>query len=679
MHHRPIRLAAAMAFAAVGAQAVMAQDTEISSANGEVLSFLPEYFTEFRPNTVVDMLNRLPGFSYNEGQSNVRGAAGSAGNVLVDGSRPTSKSLSLGDILRRLPLQAIERIDLIRGGAPGIDMQGMPMVANIIRKPGGYTEATVRLWTKIYNDHRPAQIPTVELTRSWGNWSVGGAVNYREEREQDDSGTGDILRHNLLTDERQYAPFGIFSTKRTLDGNLGIEYASGAHLLRLNASGKRATEKRREELEALLAVNDEDWKIDRTDNLGEFSLNYEYSFPSGLISRALLLRRAERKRRDGSSDIRGADQQANENNLARETIARLSATWPVTPSLTLEGSAEGSRNTLDATSSLVAGGIPVVLPSADLRVAETRGNLDASARFQATPRLSIELGTGFERSTISQSGDASNEKTLDYWKPRLNLTFDPIDRLQIRIRGERMVGQLDFKDFAASASTEPGVSNAGNPDLVPETSWFTSFAIEQRFWGRGALTLTYEHEFLNDVLDFIPIDNRFDAPGNIGDGWRNLLTLEMTLPTDRLSIPGGEVRLKLTRRDSGVTDPVTGERRRIRDQWPHWIDLKLSKNLPGLNSVLGTDIFLGYEKTTYRLKEIRVERASSQPLARLYWDWNPNPKTSIRFQVENYTFRSRGRTRIQYQGTRASGVIAAIEDREVALDPFFMVWWRRRF
>lgn len=672
------RLLAATAFLAIVAQPGLAQNPVIT-ANGEVLSFPPAYFAEFRPNTVVDMLNRLPGFSYDEGKSSVRGAAGSAGNVLIDGARPTSKSLSLADILRRVPLQAIERIDLIRGGAPGIDMQGMPMVANIISKPGGYTEATVRLWTKIYDDHSPAMIPTVELTRSWGNWSVGGAVNYRQEREQDDSGTGDITRHNLLTGNRQYAPFDILATKRRLDGNLGIEYTNGDHLLRLNASGKRETEDRDELLKALLPADAESWEIDQKSNLSEFTLDYEYRFPSGLVGRTMLLRRAERKKKDSSSDIRGADQQAKEDNLSREIIGRFSATYPASSTLTLEGSAEGSRNTLDANSWLTRQGIPVVLPSADLHVGETRGNLAASARWQASPILSVELGTGWESSTISQSGDANNEKTLQYWKPRLNLTIDPMNRLQIRFRGERMVGQLDFRDFAASVSTEPGVTNAGNPNLVPETSWFTQVAIEQRFWERGALTLTYEHEFLSDVLDFIPIDNRFDAPGNIGDGWRNLLSLELTLPTDRLSIPGGEVRLKATKRNSRVTDPVTGERRRIRDQWPNWIDLKLSKNLPAFNSVVGTDLFLGYEKTSYRLTEVRVERTSITPAARLYWDWNPDPKTSIRFQLENWTFRERERTRILYQGTRASNIITAFEDRAVTQNPFFMVWWRRRF
>ena len=79
------------------------------------------------------MINNLPGFVFDDGDS-VRGFAGAAGNVLIDGVRPTSKSDDLYSILRRIPASQVERIDLIRGGAPGVDMQGKTVMANVIRK-----------------------------------------------------------------------------------------------------------------------------------------------------------------------------------------------------------------------------------------------------------------------------------------------------------------------------------------------------------------------------------------------------------------------------------------------------------------------------------------------------------------------------------------------------------------
>ena len=70
------------------------------------------------------MIFRLPGFNLDTGDSGTRGFAGAAGNVLIDGDRPSSKSDSLDAVLRRISAGSVERIELIRGGAPGIDMQG---------------------------------------------------------------------------------------------------------------------------------------------------------------------------------------------------------------------------------------------------------------------------------------------------------------------------------------------------------------------------------------------------------------------------------------------------------------------------------------------------------------------------------------------------------------------------
>src|SRR5262249_26609587 len=55
-------------------------------------------------------------------------------NVLIDGQRPVIKTESMTTLLSRLPIEEVERVDIIRGGAPGVDMQGWPVVANVIRK-----------------------------------------------------------------------------------------------------------------------------------------------------------------------------------------------------------------------------------------------------------------------------------------------------------------------------------------------------------------------------------------------------------------------------------------------------------------------------------------------------------------------------------------------------------------
>ena len=99
---------------AVAAPAI-AQETqpvvESTTEQEGVISYTPADFAAARPNTALDMINRLPGFTF-DGGDNVRGFAGAAGNVLIDGQRPTIKTDTLGDTLARITIDQVERIDL---------------------------------------------------------------------------------------------------------------------------------------------------------------------------------------------------------------------------------------------------------------------------------------------------------------------------------------------------------------------------------------------------------------------------------------------------------------------------------------------------------------------------------------------------------------------------------------
>src|SRR5947209_853495 len=115
------------------AAAASAPAPAVAPAQPAVESYPASFFAALNSSTAYEMISHIPGFTLDTGAS-VRGYEGAAGNVLIDGQRPSSKSDSVDEILKRLPATAIERIDVIRGGAPGIDMQGKTVLANVIRK-----------------------------------------------------------------------------------------------------------------------------------------------------------------------------------------------------------------------------------------------------------------------------------------------------------------------------------------------------------------------------------------------------------------------------------------------------------------------------------------------------------------------------------------------------------------
>src|ERR1700742_1639469 len=71
-------------------------------AGDGVTRYGPEFFAAYGPANAQEMVNRLPGFTLDAG-SGVRGYEGAAGNVLIDGQRPSSKTDTIDQLLYRTP------------------------------------------------------------------------------------------------------------------------------------------------------------------------------------------------------------------------------------------------------------------------------------------------------------------------------------------------------------------------------------------------------------------------------------------------------------------------------------------------------------------------------------------------------------------------------------------------
>ncbi|HEY0052823.1 MAG TPA: TonB-dependent receptor plug domain-containing protein, partial [Caulobacteraceae bacterium] len=121
-----------------------------SAADQAVLVFTPDFFVAQRPNTALDMVQRVPGFSVSDGDGS-RGFEGAVGNILVNGARPASKNDTGSSVLARTLAAQVERIELIRGGAPGIDMQGFPLVVNVILKRESSRQSVLTLNATLFD------------------------------------------------------------------------------------------------------------------------------------------------------------------------------------------------------------------------------------------------------------------------------------------------------------------------------------------------------------------------------------------------------------------------------------------------------------------------------------------------------------------------------------------------
>jgi outer membrane receptor protein involved in Fe transport len=650
-----------------------------------IIVYPPSFFAESRPANALDMVNRLPGFTLESVDTTVRGFAGSAGNALVDGQRPATKSDQLSDVLARIPASAVERIELIRGGAPGVDMQGKSVVVNVVRRRVDsfqqllsgtafwFLERGTLIGGYRYEATRQSGPRTYEVAFGRGisyDDSVGGG--FRERR-----GPGG----ELISFERA-------GTEGDGGGNNGkatIKTPLFGGELRANLSASHSIFKGEDHYASDVLRTD---VVEKDDNFtGELGVNYDRDLSERWRLETVALHKVgvsqfianEESGEDRSRFISEAD--------SGESILRGLLRWRRSETLSFEAGGEAAFNFREGTARLTVNGTPEPIPSADVRVEERRGEAFVLGTWRPRPRLTVEAGSRFEHSTISQTGDTELERSFFYPKPRLLLTWSPTEADQLRFRVEREVGQLRFSDFVSSSNLADDRLVAGNPDLEPEKSWVYEAAAERRFWEGGAIVLLLRHRDVSDVIDRTPVfvdddgdgvvDRIFDSPGNIGDGTRDELEFNLTLPLARLGVDGGEFKASVILRDSEVIDPATLQARRISGLRHDNINLSYRHDLPARKLTFELGYFGGWEEIYYRFNE--VARFEIRDWYEAAVEYKPTPKLNFRLEVLNIDPYVFVRQREFYGGLRGSAPVSLREHFETTSQTHLMLRLRRTF
>ncbi|WP_046652148.1 TonB-dependent receptor plug domain-containing protein [Brevundimonas diminuta] len=640
-----------------------------------VLIFTPDFFADARPNTALDMVNRVPGFSVNDGDG-ARGFEGAVGNVLINGSRPASKNDTGSNVLGRTVASQVERIELIRGGAPGIEMQGYSVVANIILKNTTSREHIATFNASLFEGGQDLYGGSYQFTerrgdRTWGVTLSDGISS------SDSNGAGPLRRvgpnGELLRAEDYYndgygggnSIRGNFSSP-LLGGKVDLTARYGINDWH-NINRQTAPGVRRE------ALFDEDTKS------GEVGVVYTRPLSERLKLETRFIHEFEEfdnvaTSRNREADIEEPIQRFAATGDSSETILRGLLRFERSAALEFEGGGEIAYNMLEVEQAYSVGGTPIPLPSASVKVEETRGELFGKATWRINPKWTLEGGLRLESSTISQSGDAEQEKSFVYAKPRLLTTWTPTAGAQVRLRIERTVGQLDFGDFAASAELQNESVFGGNVDLQPEQRWVSELTFEKRFWGEGIVSVGLRHDEITDAIDVIPLDGGYAAVGNIGDGTLDQLVLNVTVPTDKLGLSGGKFGFKNTWNHTEVTDPTTGETRPISGIRASQATISFQQDVTRLKLQWGGAWIPLLGQKNYRPDQISGWRGHDY--YELWSEYKPTPTLAIRGQINIWDDFNVERTEF---GDRIARPIAFVENRFVDPRTFYQIRLRKTF
>ena len=649
----------------------------LAAENEGVATYPASFFAEARPATAYDMVSRLPGFTLDtDNATTVRGFAGTASNILIDGARPTAKNDDITTILQRIPAATVTRIDVIRGGAPGVDMQGQSVVANIIRSAERPDQLIVDgtmmflgsgQWVPYgqleYHGQAGALRYEGTIKRLGQVWDDGPGSGYRlltppgGATERDHAQSWGIIRsgygaHGSATVPLLGGEWNNNITLQTTDDPYGIEYDGAGGIFDYPSITKERT--------------------------GEFGSHWQ-GILDGFNVETLFLQRLGH-REDSSSSNTPADQALFQaRNNTGESIFRTTARYTLSSDLSFEGGGEFAYNYLNGHSRYVHNGVAVTVPNANARVDEKRGEVFGTATWKILDTLSLEAGSRFEFSTIHEIGDAETTRSFFYPKPRLLLSWSPDDKTQLRLRAERAVGQLDFSNFVASSNLSAYGVAAGGANLRPDQRWQFELAGERHFWDRGALVVSYLHEQITDLQDYIPVGGGLDAPGNIPHAASEQITVTGTIPLDFLGIKNGLLKPNVYWTDSSLIDPVTGERRRISNQRNINSYYNFTQDIDAWKSTWGLSWGTSFSRTTWRISEVRRISIHNNPLLSAFWSYKPTPDWKITLEADNFTPWRLGVDQFDYPGPRDQAGTPSVQLIRLRTVPRFLVEIRSVF
>jgi hypothetical protein len=638
--------------------------------------FAAEFFVAAQPSSAFEMVELIPGFSFKERNSDIRGLAQSGGNVLVDGKRIMSKQDSLQALLERIPATQVLRVELIRSSDALVDMLGEPVLANVIRRSETAVSGAAEVSSEFYS--RGFQAPGIKVSSTiqqpTREFSISGSMDRTVDNEH-----GKGSRPRFSSDRAIVSDNHLTQDEGDRAWQLVGSYQEAFQDITLQFNASRRSERFRAEI-----LESQFYPTRASERVTEFEREQESEL-AGRLDLLLTARTAfnvtglyrqtvevggEREAGEAETALALKDEKASES-IVRSSVRH------TRERITLEGGVEFAENILRSVNSLRVNGEGVNVPGASATVVELRTEPFASINWRANDVFSADAGVRLENSKLSL--DERESRQFRFVKPHIHLEWTATPRTAFQLRAEMLVGQLAFEDFASSASLSTGTVTAGNADLEPDRTWRTEFSVRQTFAEEGTLAITARRDKISQVIDRIPIygEEVFDSVGNIPEGRRNELQMEVTWPLGSGIWRDSTIKSILIWRRSRTTDPTTHVPREISEDRPWDGAVQIRKNLSDRNLHFGAEYTLPSVWREFRFDEIRTERLEA--MLNAYVAWNPHPLWELRLDINNILDRAATRERLVFSAARDSGPVSYAELRTLQIGTYVGLQAKKSF
>jgi hypothetical protein len=661
------------------------------------------FFAQYAPRSAYDIVQRVPGFTLDlgatqtqQGSVDVRGFAGTAGNVVINGARPSTKAETLDVTLARIPAQQVIRVEIGPGDLYGSDYAGKSQVLNVVLSQqagidGNVTASAKRWYTGYVNTDIQASA-SIRRGPSTINLSAGTGRNRQLEEGTDtltDPATGELVQFR-----RKHNSY--FNKDPFLSAAWALEHGSD-DAIRLNARWQPSSFDlfQRNRVSPSDAPQHDDNLIQTyRDPILELGGDVTRPLAGGAIKFVALATRRKRHdvddyiQRDGLLEDNAAVVGGFEQSIRarrNETIGRLSWTRSSLLGFSFEAGGEASYNTLDDKVDLFAidengQKVRIDLPIANATVKEKRGEIYVNVGKTLSPSLRIDGGVNYEFSELKVRGDATADRTLKFLKPHITFDWKPGGGWHTQLSVKRTVAQLDFYDFISFGELSTSRVNGSNADLQPQRSWEFRASIEHPLLGDGLFKLDVGQDLVSLLQDRILIfdeeGNAFDAPGNLGTGKRTFATLTLDAPLGSLW-SGLRAKFNATVQRTRVDDPISHQPRKWSGYWPDWQwELNVRRDAGAFS--YGFDINDNQRFTFYRTDEFDTNLNRGAYMT-AFVEYRPSPRTAINFSIDNALSTHAARDRLLFFPNRAQGSPAINEYRDRNRHRSFQITLKQSF
>ena len=660
------------------------------------------FFAQYAPRTALDIAQRVPGFTLDLGNSqgangqDVRGFAGTAGNVVFNGARPSTKAETLDVTLSRIPAQRVIRVEVGPGDLYGSDYAGKSQVLNVILSQEAGIDANVtaaaKRWSTGYVNTDIQGSALIRRGPSTFNFSAGTGRNRQLEEGTDD--LTNIRTGQLVEHRRKHNSY--FNKDPFVAGSWALERGSD-NAIRVNGRWQPSSFDLFQSNRVTPTggrVHDDNLIQHYRDPVLELGGDVTRPLAGGAIKFVALATR--RKRHDVDNYIQhnglldeGATVNGGNEQTVRarrnETIGRLSWTRSNLLGVSFEAGAEAAYNTLDDQVDLFeidehGEKVRVDLPIANARVAEKRGEIYVNVGKTLSPALRLDGGINYEFSNLKVTGDAEADRMLKFLKPNLTLDWKPGGDWHSQFSIRRTVAQLNFYDFISVGDLSARRVTGSNADLEPQRAWELRATVEHPLLGDGLFKLDLGTNLISKVQDQILIvdekGNVFSGPGNLGKGTQGFATLTVDAPLGQLW-SGLRAKFTGTVQRTRVDDPINGKPRSFSGFFPNWQwDLNVRRDAGAAS--YGFELSDNERNTFYRTDEFDTNFNRGAYMT-AFFEYRPSANTAIRLDVDNALSTHAARDRILFRPNRADQKFIFDEFRDRNRHRAFQITFKQSF